>query len=146
MPIVEFSQRDLLRGTVVDPSWYRCFIEEIDAEGEDSKDKKSTNYKVDVTILFDGDTGDSKFRGVPILYNFNSKALGFTMGLFLACGLELKSGERYRLEACAGREVDIFIGNKPYLGRTLNDVNHQYRAPKPEITLVETPPAEQPAS
>ena len=99
-----------------------------------------------VTILFDGDTGSGKFRGVPILYNFNSKAMGFTKGLFLACGLELKSGERYRLEACAGREVDMFIGNKPYLGRTLNDVNHQYRAPNPTVTLVEEPPAEQPAT
>lgn len=137
MPIVEFSQRDLLRGTVVDPAWYRCFIEEIDAEGEASKDQKSTNYKVDITILFDGDTGDGKFRGVPVLYNFNSKAMGFTRGLFEACGLALKPGERYRLEACAQREVDIFIGNKPYQGRTLNDVNHQYRKPKDDVTLVQ---------
>lgn len=137
MPIVEFSQRDLLRGTVVDPAWYRVFIEEIDAEGEASKDNKSTNYKAEGTILFDGDTGDTKFKGVPIGWNFNSKAMGFTRGLFEAIGLELKSGERYRLESCAGREVDVFIGNKPYQGRILNDINHQYRAIKPEVVAVE---------
>lgn len=136
MPIVEFSDRDLLRGTVVDPAFYRVFIEEIDGVGELSKDQKSTNYKVEGTILFDGDTGDDKFRGVPITWNFNSKAMGFSKGLFLSVGLELKSKERYRLEACAGREVDIFIGNKPYQGRILNDINHQYRKPKEEVTLV----------
>lgn len=137
MPIVEFSQRDLLRGTQVDPAWYRVFIEEIDAEGESSKDNKSTNYKAEGTILFDGDTGDTKFRGVPITWNFNSKAMGFTRGLFEAIGLELKPGERYRLEACSQREVDIYIGNKPYQGRILNDINHQYRPINPAVTAVE---------
>lgn len=137
MPIVEFSDRDLLRGTVVDPSWYRVFIEEIDGEGEASKDQKSTNYKVEGTILFDGDTGDTKFRGVPVTWNFNSKAMGFSKGLFEAVGLKLEAKTRYRLEACAQREVDVFIGNKPYQGRTLNDINHQYRAIKPEVVAVE---------
>ncbi len=137
MPIVEFSDRDLLRGTVVDPAWYRVFIEEIDAEGEESKDKKSTNYRVEGTILFDADTGDTKFRGVPVTWNFNSKAMGFSKGLFESCGLELKAKERYRLEACAQREVDLFIGNKPYQGRTLNDINHQYRKPKEDVVAVE---------
>ncbi len=137
MPIVEFSDRDLLRGTVVEPAWYRVFIEEIDADGEESKDKKSTNYKAEGTILFDGDTGDTKFRGVPITWNFNSKAMGFSKGLFESVGLELKSKERYRLEACARREVDIFIGNKPFQGRTLNDINHQYRKPKAEVVAIE---------
>jgi hypothetical protein len=138
MPIVEFSQRDMLRGKVVDPAWYRVFIEEIDETGEESKDKKSTNYKTEGTIMFDGDTGDGKFRGVPVTWNFNSKAMGFSKGLFEAVGLELKAGERYRLEACAGREVDVYIGNKPYQGRILNDINHQYRAIKPDVKLVET--------
>lgn len=130
MPIVEFSDRDLRRGTVVDPSWYRVHIEEIDAEGSPSKDGKSTNYNAEGTILFDADTGDEKFKGVPITWNFNSKAMGFTRGLFEACGLELKSHERYRLEACAGHEIDLYIGNKPYQGRILNDINHQYRKPR----------------
>ena len=144
MPIVEFSERDLLRGTVVDPAWYRVFIEEIDGEGQASKDNKSTNYNVEVTILFDGDTGDTTFRGVPITYNFNSKAMGFTKGLFASVGLELKAKERYRLEACAKREVDMFIGNKPYNGRTVNEVTHQYRKPKPEVVAIEPQaPAEQ---
>lgn len=135
MPIVEFSDRDLLRGRVVDPDWYRVLIDEIDAEGELSRDQKSTNYKVEVTILFQADTGDAKFRGIPVTYNFNSKAMGFTRGLFEACGLPLKAKERYRLEACAGKEIDMFIGNKPYQGRTLNDVTHQYRKPKEEVVL-----------
>lgn len=133
MPLVEFSERDLRRGTVVDPDWYRVRIEEIDADGQLSKDQKSTNYVAEATILFNGETGDRKFAGVPITWNFNSKAMGFTRGLFEACGLELKANERYRLEACVGREIDMYIGNKPYQGRILNDVNHQYRKAKEEV-------------
>lgn len=145
MPIVEFSDRDLLRGTVVDPSWYRVFIEEIDATGEESKDKKSTNYKVEGTIMFDGDTGDTKFAGVPVTWNFNSKAMGFSKGLFESVGLKLEKNTRYRLEACAQREVDVFIGNKPYQGRTLNDINHQYRAPKSDVVAMPAATTEAPA-
>ncbi len=136
-PIVEFSDRDLLRGKVVEPAWYRVLIEEIDADGALSKDQKSTNYNVEGTILFNGDSGDVQFRGIPITWNFNSKAMGFTKGLFEAMGIELKAGERYRLEACASKEVDVFVGNKPYQGRILNDINHQYRKIHPEVTAVQ---------
>ena len=133
MPLVEFSDRDLRRGTVVEPAWYRVKIEEIDAEGSLSKDGKSTNYVAEATILFNGDTGDTTFTGVPITWNFNSKAMGFTRGLFESVGLTLEAHKRYRLEACAGREVDMFIGNKPYQGRILNEVNHQYRRIRDDV-------------
>lgn len=136
MPIVEFSERDLLRGKVVEPAWYRVKIEEVDAEGTLSKDQKSTNYNVEATILFNGDNGDTTYAGIPIVWNFNSKAMGFSKGLFEAIGVEIKAGERYRLEAAAGREVDVYVKNDLYQGRTLNKVDHTYRSPKPEVVAV----------
>lgn len=138
MPIVRFTDRDLRRGEVPDPDWYRVYIDEIDADGTLSKDGKSTNYNAEATILFNGETGGIKFKGVPITWNFNSKALGFSKGLFLALGLEVKANEGYRLEACAGREVDMYIGQKPYEGRIVVKVDHKYRTPKSEVVATDS--------
>lgn len=135
MPIVQFSARDLKRGTVVTPGWYRCKVEGVgDAP---AKDGKSTNYPVDATILFDGDSGDTTFAEVPLdNWNFNSKAIGFAVGFLKAFGVDVQPGQRFDLNASAGRELDVFIGNKEYQGRTLNDVTHQYRVPKDDVKAV----------
>jgi hypothetical protein len=133
MPLVEFTDRDLLRGKPIEPAWYRVHLDSIDGEGELSKDKKSTNYNVEGTILFNGDNGDPTYKGYPLTWNFNSKAMGFTKELFIAFGLELKSKERYRLEALAGKDIDVFVENDTYQGRTTNKVNHKYRPIKPEV-------------
>ena len=133
MPIVEFSERDLLRGKPIEPAWYRVFIEQVDAEGTLSKDQKSTNYEMEGTVKFNGDSGDTTYANYPITWNFNSKAMGFSRGLFEALGVQVQAKERYRLEAAAGREVDIFIENDTYQGRIVNKVNHKYRAPNPAV-------------
>lgn len=144
MPLVEFSERDLLRGKPIEPAWYRVNIDELDAEGQLSKDQKSTNYNVEATILFNGDTGDVTYRNYPLIWNFNSKAMGFSRGLLESLGVEIKPKERYRLEAAVGRQVDVYVENEVYQGRILNKVNHKYRTPKPEVVArVSDEPAEQ---
>ena len=136
MPMVEFSERDLLRGKVVEPAWYRVHIEELDADGSLSKDQKSTNYNVEGTVLFNGDTGDVTYAGIPVTWNFNSKAMGFSRGLLEAIGVSVQARERYRIEAATGKDVDVYIGNKIFEGRLLNDINHKYRMVKPEVVAV----------
>ncbi|MET0786386.1 MAG: hypothetical protein ABWY25_06760 [Paenisporosarcina sp.] len=133
MPLVEFSERDLLRGKPIEPAWYRVHIDELDAEGTLSKDQKSTNYNVEATVLFNGDNGDCTFRNYPVMWNFNSKAMGFSRGLLESLGVEIKAKERYRLEAAVGRDVDVYIENEIYQGRILNKVNHKYRQPRPDV-------------
>jgi len=128
MPIISFTEKDLLRGTVVEPAWYRLKIENI---GEAlSKDKNSTNYPVEATIIANADNGDARFANVPIEWNFNSKALGFTKGFLAAFGVELKPGVRFDLANAAGKELDVFIENKEYEGRIINNVPHKYRTPR----------------
>lgn len=145
-PLVEFSERDLLRGKPIEPAWYRVHIDELDAEGQLSKDKGSTNYNVEATIMFNGDNGDCTFRNYPLTWNFNSKAMGFSRGLLESVGVEVKPKERYRLEAAAGREVDVYVDNEIYQGRIVNKVNHKYRKPNPEVVArVSDTPAEPPA-
>lgn len=132
MPIVEFSSRDLLRGKVVEPAWYRCRVERV---GEaPSSDGKSVNYPVEVTILFNGDNGNKTFSQVPIDYNFNSKAIGFAVGFLAAFGVEPQPGQRIDLAAAEGKELDIFIENDTYQSRLVNRVNHKYRKANPEVT------------
>lgn len=128
MPIIGFTDRDLLRGKVVTPAWYRL---KIDAVGEKpSADGGSTNYPVEATVIKNADDGTTEFAGVPIDWNFNSKAIGFAVGFLQSLGVEVQAGKRYDLSAAAGKELDVYVENDTYQGRIMNRVNHKYRAPR----------------
>ncbi len=137
MAVVEFSNRDLLRGVVVTPAWYRVRIESVgEAPAKASEKGPSTNYPVEGTILFNGDTGDKEFVNVPLDWNFNSKAIGFAVGFLQAFGVDVKAGTRFDLKSAEGREIDIFVENDNWQNRMVNRVNHKYRPTKPEVTPV----------
>lgn len=136
-PVVSFSDRDLLRGKIVTPAWYRVRIESVgEAPAKQSDKGPSTNYPVEGTILFDGDTGSTEFAGTPIDWNFNSKAIGFAVGFLSAFGVEVKAGTRFDLNASAGKELDVFIENDTYQGRLVHRVNHKYRPIRPDVSAV----------
>lgn len=133
MPIVTFSKRDLLQGKTVNPAWYRC---KVDTVGEaPSKDGGSTNYPVDFTIMFEGDTGSTEFADVPFQNNFNSKAIGMAVPFLTALGVPIEAEKRIDLKAAEGMSLDVYVGNKTYEGRILNDVK-AYRLPKSDVTAV----------
>lgn len=133
-PVVEFSNREILRGTVVTPAWYRMRIETVgEAPAKASEKGPSTNYPVEGTILFNGDNGNLDFAGVPIAWNFNSKAISFAIGFLQSFGVEVKAGTRFDLKSAEGREVDVFVENGEYQGRIVNRVNHKYRTPREEV-------------
>lgn len=128
MPVISFSERDLLRGKVVQPAWYTVRIDSI---GEaPSKDGGSTNYPTEGTVIRNGDNGDTEFAGVPLDWNFNSKAIGFAVGFLQSFGVDIKAGARFDLASAAGKEIDIFVENDTYQGRMVNRVNHKYRPVK----------------
>lgn len=125
MPVVQFSDKDLLRGKVVEPAWYVMHIESV---GEaPSKDGGSTNYPVEGVIIKNADNGNEEFKGVPIDWNFNSKAIGFAVGFLQAFGVDVKSGARFDLANAAGKQLEVFVENDTYQGRMVNRVNHKYR-------------------
>lgn len=137
MPVISFSDRDLMRGKIVTPGWFRVRIEAVgEAPAKQSEKGPSTNYPVEATILFNGDTGDTEFAGVPIDWNFNSKAIGFAVGFLTSFGVEVKSGTRFDLKSAEGKEVDTFVENDTWQGRLVNRVNHKYRAIRAEVTAV----------
>jgi len=140
MAIVQFSPRDIRRGTVVAPAWYRVRIENIGEQPAKASEKgPSTNYPVESTILFNGDNGDIMFANVPVDWMFNSKAIGFAVGFLKAFGVEVEAGKRFDLASAAGKEVDVYIDNDIYQNRTVNRVNHQYRPIKTDVTAAPAP-------
>ena len=125
MPIISFSDRDLLRGKIVEPAWYVVTIENI---GEaPSKDGGSTNYPVEGTIVRNADNGSDTFAGVPIDWNFNCKAIGFAVGFLQAFGVDVKAGARFDLNNAVGKQLEMFIENGEWQGRLKNNVPHKYR-------------------
>lgn len=126
MPIIEFGERDILRGKVIDPGWYLMKIESI---GEAlAKNGNSTNYPVEGTIVKNADNGSTDFAGVPVDWNFNSKAIGFATNFLLAFGIQPVVGKRFELNDAAGKTLDVFVENGQYNGRVVNRVEHKYRA------------------
>lgn len=131
MPVISFSDKDLLRGKVITPAWYRVRIDSIGETASKAPEKgPSTNYPVEATILFNADNGDKEFEGVPLDWNFNSKAIGFAVGFLKAFGIEVKSGTRFNLSSAENRELDVFVENDTYQNRLVNRVNHKYREPR----------------
>src|SRR5713226_4118841 len=126
MSIISFTQKDLLRGKVVTPGWYRL---KIDSQGEKlAKDSQSTNYLMEATIINNDDDGSTDFAGVPLEWNFNNKAMGFIIGYLKAMGHDVELDKRYDLGKTVGGEVVAYVANKLFENRVLNNVTSQYRA------------------
>src|SRR5712692_509247 len=127
MPIIEFSEKDILRSKLIPPAWYRVRIDGV-AEAL-SKDGDSTNRLIDGTILFNADTGDKEFAGCPTPYwNFNSKVPGFAIGFLASFGVEVTpTSRRFELNNTVNKGLDVFIENAMFEGRLVNRINHKYR-------------------
>jgi hypothetical protein len=125
MPMIQFSQRDMLRGKIVEPAWYVVTINNI---GEaPSKDGGSTNYPVEGVIVKNSDNGSEEFAGVPLDWNFNSKAIGFAAGFLASFGVDVKADARYDLSNAIGKQLEVFVETGEWQGRLKNQVNHKYR-------------------
>lgn len=127
MTMVEFSDSDLLRNKLADPAWYTLQIGEV-GPWTPSKDKASNNCLIEAVIVKNADSGDESFAGVPVTIQFNDKpkARGFIEGFLKSLGVDVQAG-RYNLQAASGQQVDAFIENETYEGRTRNRINHKYR-------------------
>lgn len=139
-PLVGFTPADLNRDKVVTPAWYRVRIENV-GEWTPSKDGKSQNMVMEGIILFNADTGEKEFADVPIggmgAWSFNSKAMGFSLGLLKAVATQIglnvdaiTPDSKIEFKLLEGKFVDLYIEPNEYEGRIRNKVNHKYRAPR----------------
>lgn len=140
MPLVGYTKRELLRDKLVNPAWYLVLIETI-GEWTLSKDKGSQNMVVEGTIIKNADDGTTEFKDVPIggmgSWNFNTKAMGFSLGLVKATAKQLginpeEIDEKTRIEFkhLEGKLVEVFVDNDQFEGRMKNKVTHKYREPR----------------
>lgn len=128
MPIISITQKDILRGKLVDPGWYRVKIEDIGEKTSKSGD--SQNFPVEATILFNSETKSEEFKGVPLNWNFNEKAMGFAVGFLNALDVAVPpDGGRFELSAAIGKVIDVTVVRGEYEGRPVNRVEHKYRKP-----------------
>ena len=132
--MIEFSQRDILRGKLVEPAWYRGHIEGLEKKLSAKGD--STNYNYEITLIKNADTGDDKFAGVPVTVNFNTKAKGFMIGFFSALGAEITANSRFNEENAVGKDIELYIVNEEYDGRMINKCKHQYRPVGADVSTV----------
>lgn len=143
MPKVGFKASDLLRDKIVTPAWYRVMIDSVGdwTPAKDQSKGPSNNMVLEGTILFNAENGSEEFQGVPIggmgVWNFNSKATGFALGLAKSmaeqCGYKVEDitpETEIEFKTFEGKVVDVFIINDTYQGRLKNKVDHRYRAPK----------------
>jgi len=133
MPVIEFSNEDILSGVIVEPAWYHVRINAI-GEGP-SKKGDSTNYPVEATVLYNADNGDETFKGVPLNernWQFNSKIPAFIIDFIKAVSDgDVEANKRFELNDAVDRELDIYVGNATWEGRMKNNVTHQYRVTRP---------------
>ena len=60
--------------------------------------------------------------------------MGFAVGFLQACGADIgPKGGRFDLGDAVGKEIDVFVENGVYEGRTVNKINHKYRVPNKDV-------------
>src|ERR1700757_281426 len=115
MPFIEFSNRDILMGTIVEPAWYKVRIDSVGEEPAKASEKgPSTNYPVEATIICNGENGSVEFADVPLRWNFNSKAIGFAKGFLESFGVKIEAKRRFDLKAAEGGIIDVYVETDMY--------------------------------
>lgn len=121
---ISFSPGDMLRDKIVDQGWYVVQINDV-TEGP-SKDGGSTNYNVEGTVLRSAEGGE-EFAGVPLKWNFNSKAISFAIGFLRALGVDVQPDKRYDLAMAKDQVLQVFVRTGSYNDRPKNEITHAYR-------------------
>lgn len=130
MPLVEFTDSDLLRNKLVEPGWYQIDLGQF-TEWTPAKSGTSNNCTCEGVVVCNDDNGSTDFAGVPVTIQFNDspKARGFMEGFLRANGVTVEA-KRYDLAAANGRRIVAYIENETWEGRMRNRINHKYRQMK----------------
>lgn len=109
------SQDDLNKGKLIEPGWYTFRVEKV--YEEPSKDKSSTNTKVDCRIV------DGEFGGMMVTRVFSEKAPGFVVPFLKAFGIEVVADEEYNLAATENMEFKGYVSHREYNNQKYNDIS-----------------------
>ena len=127
MPVIEFSDQDILRSKLVTPGWYLARINTIGENPSKNKENPSINYPVEAIIIKNAVDGSEEFAGVPVGWNFNSKVKSFIIPFLAAFGVTAEGGKRFDLNSAVGQTLQIYVENDTFDGRLINKVNNKYK-------------------
>lgn len=129
MPLLNITTRDLLSSKIVEPAWYVVLVDDV--EERTSKAGTSQNFFILGTIEKNADNGSTEFAGVPTPprgWVFNEQYPANAVGFIQSLGKSIDpKGERIELADAKGMRLEVFIGNGTFDGKTVNQINHQYR-------------------
>src|SRR5579859_3588131 len=127
MALVEFTEKDILRNTIVEPDWYRVRIDAV--HQSIAKSGTSQNIRLEGVIICNASNGEKKYEGVPTpyLWMFNTAMIGQMIPLLSALGEEVKQGYRFDPDGLPGKEVEVFIGQGTFNNNIQNQMSNQYR-------------------
>jgi hypothetical protein len=132
MPMISFTEDDLLRTKIVTPGWYLVRVDHVLQKNSKGDNPETTTiWPIEGKIIKNAENGSEDFAGVPTPagwnFNDNPKAKVFILGFLSALGVEVKPGQRIELSAAEGHELIVFIENDTFEGRVVNRINHKYK-------------------
>lgn len=127
MPVIEFSDQDILRSKLVTPGWYLVRIASIGESPSKNKENPSINYPVEAIIIKNAVDGSEEFAGVPITWNFNSRAKSFIIPFLAAFDVQAEGGKRFDLNSAVDKTLQVMVENDTFDGRLINKVNNKYK-------------------
>lgn len=114
---LRIAREDFLKGKLLEPGWYAALVKDITEET--SKKGDSQNWKIEFQILEDG-----PFKDCIVVKTFNEKAPGVAIPFFTAIngGKDIEADKEYDFSLCKNRKIRVYVGNKLYENRQINEV------------------------
>ena len=114
MSLIEFTDTDVKRGTILEPGWYPVHISEV--VERPSKGDGSLFWKMRTVVT----SGESK--GVPLDFGFSEKAPGFAIPFVKAITRQDVGPGKVDLNSASGKDLEVYVTNGVYENRPTNNV------------------------
>ena len=110
-----FSEEDILRGTLVKPTWYPVEVSEVN---DITASTGAQGTEITVKIL------DGQYKGVPVNIRYYENAPGFAKNFVSALGATIKVGLEVNFDnKLVGKKLEAYIKNsKSNKGNDFNEI------------------------
>lgn len=114
MPVITFTQGDILRGKLLDPGWYTFKITKI----EQATAKAGGSINTIITFQLENHSA----AGKEIQLYFNSKAKSGIIPVFAAITGPVEPGSSYDTDDLLQKSLDCKVIHDTYEGNLKNDI------------------------
>lgn len=114
MPVITFTQGDILRGKLLDPGWYTFKITTI------NQITAKAGGSINTVVTFE--LRNHAAQGKEIQLYFNSKAKSGIIPVFAAVVGPVEPGSPYDTDDLLNKEIDCKVVHDTYEGNLKNDI------------------------